>query len=75
MTVFEEDMTLKNQNQFGDLLLLHQTDPCFALGRCADSAVVQKNRLLIGGLMLKLDADKPAASVLWPETRAAPRES
>jgi hypothetical protein len=35
--------------------------------------VVQKNRLLIGGLMLKLDADKPAASVLWPETRAASR--
>jgi outer membrane protein assembly factor BamB len=27
------------------------------------------HRLLIGGLMLKLDADKPAASVLWPETR------
>jgi outer membrane protein assembly factor BamB len=27
--------------------------------------------LLIGGLMFKLDADKPAASVLWPETRPA----
>jgi len=26
--------------------------------------------LLIGGLMLKLDAEKPAASVLWPENRA-----
>ena len=32
--------------------------------------VFQRNRLLIGGLMLKLDADKPAASVLWPETKA-----
>jgi outer membrane protein assembly factor BamB len=29
------------------------------------------HRLLIGGLMLKLDADKPAASVLWPEATAA----
>ena len=28
--------------------------------------VVQKDLLLIGGLMLKLDADHPAASVLWP---------
>jgi len=28
------------------------------------------HRLLICGLMMKLDADKPAASVLWPETRA-----
>jgi outer membrane protein assembly factor BamB len=26
--------------------------------------------LLIGGLMLKLDPEKPAASVVWPETRA-----
>ena len=33
--------------------------------------VLQKNRLLIAGLMLKLDADRPMASVLWPETRAA----
>ena len=32
--------------------------------------VFSDNRLLIGGLMLKLDADNPAASVLWPETRA-----
>ena len=32
--------------------------------------VFSHNRLLIGGLMLKLDTDKPAASVLWPETRA-----
>jgi outer membrane protein assembly factor BamB len=31
------------------------------------------DRLLIGGLMLKLDRDKPAASVLWPEARAASR--
>jgi len=33
--------------------------------------VFSNHRLLIGGLMLKLDADKPAASVLWPETKAA----
>jgi len=32
--------------------------------------VFSGERLLIGGLMLKLDADKPAASVLWPETKA-----
>ena len=32
--------------------------------------VVQKNRLLIAGLMLELDDDKPAAKVLWPETLA-----
>lgn len=31
--------------------------------------VFSNQRLLIGGLMLKLDADKPAAAVLWPETR------
>src|SRR5688500_2089300 len=31
--------------------------------------VVQKNRLLIGGLMLELNAHHPGASVLWPETR------
>ena len=33
--------------------------------------VIQKNRLLIGGLMMELNAGHPAASVLWPETRAA----
>lgn len=32
--------------------------------------VVQGDRLLIGGLMMKLDHDKPAASVLWPKSRA-----
>ena len=32
--------------------------------------VVQKNRLLIGGLMLELNARQPAATVLWPESRA-----
>ena len=31
--------------------------------------VVQKNRLLISGLMLELDAHQPAATVLWPESR------
>ncbi|MSU33727.1 MAG: hypothetical protein EXS36_01170 [Pedosphaera sp.] len=33
--------------------------------------VVQNNRLLIAGLMLTLNADRPTASVLWPENRAA----
>lgn len=29
--------------------------------------------LLVGGLMFKLDADKPAASVLWPESTSSAR--
>ncbi len=44
----------------------------------ADAAVstpvFQKNLLFVGGLMLKLDADRPAASVLWPETQALARK-
>jgi outer membrane protein assembly factor BamB len=32
--------------------------------------VVQKNRLLISGLMLELDNHKPEARVLWPDTMA-----
>jgi outer membrane protein assembly factor BamB len=32
--------------------------------------MVLKNRLLIAGLMLELDARQPAATVLWPESRA-----
>jgi hypothetical protein len=32
--------------------------------------VVQGDLLLIGGLMLKLDQDKPGASILWPDTKA-----
>jgi outer membrane protein assembly factor BamB len=31
--------------------------------------VVQRNRLLIGGLMLELDVNRSAATVLWPESR------
>ncbi len=31
--------------------------------------VFSNHRLLIAGLMMKLEANKPAASVLWPETR------
>lgn len=33
--------------------------------------VVLGNRLLVGGLMLKLDAEKPGAAVHWPEAKAA----
>jgi outer membrane protein assembly factor BamB len=32
--------------------------------------VFHGNRLLIGGLMFQLDADKPAATVLWPASKA-----
>src|SRR2546422_1825462 len=35
--------------------------------------VFANNRLLVSGLMLKLDEKKPSASVLWPESRAATR--
>src|SRR5205814_1295809 len=35
--------------------------------------VCHQDRLLVGGLMLKLDADRPAASVLWPDTKAVSR--
>src|SRR5207247_7393396 len=35
--------------------------------------VFQKNRLLISGLMFELDANRPAAKVLWPETMAPSR--
>jgi outer membrane protein assembly factor BamB len=37
------------------------------------SPVCHKNLLLIGGLMLKLDPDKPGASVLWPDSKAVSR--
>jgi outer membrane protein assembly factor BamB len=35
--------------------------------------VFRADLLLIGGLMLKLDLEKPAASVLWPNTKAISR--
>lgn len=35
--------------------------------------VLHKNLLLVGGLMLKLDPDKPAAAALWPASKAASR--
>ena len=35
--------------------------------------VFHKDRLLIGGLMFELDADKPAATVLWPASKAPAR--
>jgi outer membrane protein assembly factor BamB len=35
--------------------------------------VFSNNRLLVSGLMLKLDEHKPLASVLWPESRVATR--
>jgi outer membrane protein assembly factor BamB len=35
--------------------------------------VFHKDRLLIGGLMFQLDPDKPAATVLWPDSKAPSR--
>jgi len=35
--------------------------------------VFHKDRLLIGGLMLQLDSDKPGAAVLWPASKAPSR--
>jgi outer membrane protein assembly factor BamB len=35
--------------------------------------VFHDNRLLISGVMFKLDADKPAASILWRDMKAVPR--
>jgi outer membrane protein assembly factor BamB len=35
--------------------------------------VFHKDRLLIGGLMFQLDPDKPAAKVLWPDSKAPSR--
>jgi outer membrane protein assembly factor BamB len=37
------------------------------------TAVFDQGRLLIGGLMLQMDADQPAASVLWPKSSAPAR--
>ena len=41
--------------------------------QAVSTPVCSGDRLLIAGLMLKLDLDRPAASVLWPETKAAMR--
>lgn len=35
--------------------------------------VYHDGHLLVGGLMLKLDGDKPAATVIWPKSRATAR--
>lgn len=35
--------------------------------------VFHKERLLVGGLMFQLDPDKPAARVLWPESKTPAR--
>jgi outer membrane protein assembly factor BamB len=38
--------------------------------QAVSTPVFSKDRLLIAGLMLKLEADHPAASILWPQARA-----
>jgi outer membrane protein assembly factor BamB len=35
--------------------------------------VIQRNLLLVSGLMLELDAKKPDASILWPDSKAVDR--
>ena len=47
----------------------------FSAGNSAAVAtpVFSNNRLLVSGLMLKLDEKKPSASVLWPESPVATR--
>ncbi len=49
----------------------------FAAGNSSAVAtpVLANNRLLISGLMLKLDERKPAFTVLWPESRAATKRT
>ncbi len=37
--------------------------------------VFDNNRLLIGGLMFQMDSHKPAAAVLWPDSKAPGAES
>ena len=38
--------------------------------QAVSTPVYSDHRLLVAGLMLKIDTDKPAATVLWPNTRA-----
>jgi outer membrane protein assembly factor BamB len=42
-------------------------------GGAVATPVFQRSLLLISGLMLKLDENRPAASILWPETKAVSR--
>jgi outer membrane protein assembly factor BamB len=50
---------------------LYWREPMVTSNNDAISSPVFHGRLLlIGGLMFKLSADKPAATVLWPESRA-----
>ena len=41
--------------------------------QAVSTPVFLNHRLLIAGLLMKLDADRPTASVLWPETRTVSR--
>src|SRR5262249_55351510 len=56
-----------------------QYPPAYWMKTAAQDAVTtpvfQENRLLLSGLMLQLDAEKPAASVLWPDTKAVSRRT
>jgi len=53
---------------------VHWREPLPTMGDYIVSTPVFSNgRLLLGGLMLTLDADRPAALVLWPDSRAPSR--
>ena len=52
--------------------LWREAFPAGASGAVA-TPVFSNNRLLVSGLMFRLDEHKPAAAVLWPESRAATR--
>jgi outer membrane protein assembly factor BamB len=43
--------------------------------KAVTTPVFHNNLLLLSGLMLKLDPEKPAASVLWPDTKAVSRRT
>jgi outer membrane protein assembly factor BamB len=45
------------------------TSPDYAVS----TPVFHKHRLLIGGMMFQLEKDKPAAKVLWPDSKAPTR--
>lgn len=46
-----------------------------AAASAVTTPVFDKNLLLLSGLMLKLDADKPAAVALWPDSKAVSRRT
>lgn len=58
----------------GDVCWAEETRPVNQSSAVA-TPVVQGNRLLIGGLLMQLDAARPAAAVLWPESKSPSRRN